>query len=373
VFIEAVIMDVNVDQLDLDVGLGYHGGAPFTTSNQKDSAVYGGFNLMRPRRSPASPPDLEALAVGVRGPAIDGARTSSARASPSPPRRRHARPRDGRRLQRAGDAAHPRHGQRAGRDLDRPEHPAPDQRGGGLSSLAGLAGAAGGRGGRARGARRARRPGRARRPRLPGPAQDVGTKIKVTPHVNDSDQVRLELVEEISEAGAPQGTLGAIPINKRTAARRSSCAISRRWSSAAWCATPSPRARPRSPSSATSPSSACSSSRRKEDRPKTNLLLILTPYVIRDQDDLRAIFERKMQERQEFLDRYFVFSDLVAWEPPRDFGRANGLVEDIRQAMMSRGREGAPRSSDAQAAQDPRARGAHPAAVPRRARRLGVG
>ena len=26
-------------------------------------------------------------------------------------------------------------------------------------------------------------------------------------------------------------------------------------------------------------------------------------------DDLRAIFERKMQERQEFLDRYFVFSD----------------------------------------------------------------
>ncbi len=47
--------------------------------------------------------------------------------------------------------------------------------------------------------------------------QDVGTKIKVTPHVNDSDQVRLELNEEISEAGAAQGSLGAIPINKRTA------------------------------------------------------------------------------------------------------------------------------------------------------------
>ena len=42
---------------------------------------------------------------------------------------------------------------------------------------------------------------------------------------------------------------------------------------------------------------------------KTNLLLILTPYVIRDQNDLRTVFERKMQERQEFLDRYFVFSD----------------------------------------------------------------
>src|SRR6185503_10427516 len=64
---------------------------------------------------------------------------------------------------------------------------------------------------------------------------------------------------------------------------------------------------------------------------KTNLLLILTPYVIRDQDDLRAIFERKMQERQEFIDRYFVFSDSAEWEPPRDFSRTNGLVEDIRQ------------------------------------------
>jgi general secretion pathway protein D len=48
---------------------------------------------------------------------------------------------------------------------------------------------------------------------------------------------------------------------------------------------------------------------------------------------LRSIFERKMQERQEFLDRYFVFGD-SAWEPPKDFERANGLVEDIRQSQL---------------------------------------
>lgn len=72
----------------------------------------------------------------------------------------------------------------------------------------------------------------------------------------------------------------------------------------------------------------------KTTKAKTNLLLILTPYVVRDQDDLRAIFERKMQERQEFLDRYFVFNEDSAWEPPRDFSRANGLVETIRQTMM---------------------------------------
>jgi general secretion pathway protein D len=63
---------------------------------------------------------------------------------------------------------------------------------------------------------------------------------------------------------------------------------------------------------------------------KSNLLLVLTPYIIREQSDLRAIFERKMQERQEFLDRYFVFSDEHDYKPPKDYARANGLLEDIK-------------------------------------------
>ena len=58
---------------------------------------------------------------------------------------------------------------------------------------------------------------------------------------------------------------------------------------------------------------------------KKNLLLVLTPHVIRDQEDLRKIFERKMQERQEFLDRYMVFSG-EDWKPPRDWSRTSGLV-----------------------------------------------
>src|SRR5690606_10039670 len=63
---------------------------------------------------------------------------------------------------------------------------------------------------------------------------------------------------------------------------------------------------------------------------KANLLLILTPHVIRDQTDLRRIFERKIRERQEFLDRYFVFAG-SDWEPPRDWSRTSGLVEVIRK------------------------------------------
>ncbi|HWO11388.1 MAG TPA: hypothetical protein VNN80_17965, partial [Polyangiaceae bacterium] len=70
---------------------------------------------------------------------------------------------------------------------------------------------------------------------------------------------------------------------------------------------------------------------------KSNLLLILTPYVIQSQEDLRKVFTRKMQERQEFLDRYFIFNS--EWSPPRDYARANGLVEEIRQAFVQMGEQ----------------------------------
>ena len=86
------------------------------------------------------------------------------------------------------------------------------------------------------GARRARRPGQAgaRRPRasrglgglggLGGfggavPRQDVGTTIKITPHINDSDEIRLEIAQEISSAGAPSeaGDLGVVSIDRTRA------------------------------------------------------------------------------------------------------------------------------------------------------------
>jgi general secretion pathway protein D len=65
---------------------------------------------------------------------------------------------------------------------------------------------------------------------------------------------------------------------------------------------------------------------------KSNLILVLTPYIVREQADLRAVFERKMQERQEFLDHYFVFSDTNDYQAPKDYSRMVGLLEDIRQS-----------------------------------------
>jgi hypothetical protein len=54
----------------------------------------------------------------------------------------------------------------------------------------------------------------------------------------------------------------------------------------------------------------------------------LTPYIIRDPGDLREIFERKMQERQQMIDRYFVFGE-DKFEPHIDYTRTRGLVSEI--------------------------------------------
>jgi general secretion pathway protein D len=167
------------------------------------------------------------------------------------------------------------------------------------------------------------------------PRQDVGTKIKVKPHVNDSDQIRLELQEEISDAGQPTGALGAIPINKRTAETQLVVRDQETVVIGGLMRDVVTSGETKIPILGDIPVLGYLFKQKSTTKTKTNLLLVLTPYVIRSQEDLRAIFERKMQERQEFIDRYFVFNEGTAWNPPKDYRRANGLVEDIRQQMLA--------------------------------------
>ena len=55
---------------------------------------------------------------------------------------------------------------------------------------------------------------------------------------------------------------------------------------------------------------------------KTNLLLFLTPYIIRDASDFRRIFEKKMAERQRFVEEFY--GQVPGYDVPIDFGRKRG-------------------------------------------------
>ena len=67
---------------------------------------------------------------------------------------------------------------------------------------------------------------------------------------------------------------------------------------------------------------------------KTNLLILLTPYIIKDQLDLQAIRERKIRERQEFV-RSFTTLNEMKYEPKIDYRRKRGMVEEINRTIIS--------------------------------------
>ncbi|HVH42879.1 MAG TPA: type II secretion system secretin GspD [Labilithrix sp.] len=332
VFIEAVIMDLQLKRSDT-FGVSFHGGAPFTSGIQgdNDSLMFGGnkiTNTILP--VPTDPEALQGFALGVRGPGVAGSQNILGTGISIPAFGTFIQA-----IAKTGDT-----------DLLSTPHilaldnedaeinvgdNVPLQTNQGLGSLAGLtgatgaAGAAGGLG--ALGALGG----------LGGFAgvqrQDVGTKIKVKPHLNDSNEVRLDITEEISEVGANVGgTSGAFQIGKRTATTKLVVADQQTIVIGGLIRNVVGRTEEKVPVLGDIPVLGALFRKRTNQNEKRNLILVLTPYIIRSQDDLRTVFERKMQERQEYLDRYFVFSDASEFKPPKDWSRTNGLVEDIRQA-----------------------------------------
>jgi general secretion pathway protein D len=65
---------------------------------------------------------------------------------------------------------------------------------------------------------------------------------------------------------------------------------------------------------------------------KTNLLLFLTPYIIRDQTDFRTIFERKMKERQQFVEQFY--GQVPGYDVAVDFSRKPGPLSRMNQAVI---------------------------------------
>jgi general secretion pathway protein D len=158
--------------------------------------------------------------------------------------------------------------------------------------------------------------------------------VKIIPHLNDSDEVRLEVTEEISDVTGQQpiGTLGVVPFSKRTAQTQLVVKDQQPVVIGGLVRNRIARTDTKIPLLGDIPVLGALFRSSTSGMQKQNLILVLTPYIIREQSDLRTVFERKMQERQEFLDHYFVFSDATRYEPPKDYSRTNGLLEDIRRS-----------------------------------------
>lgn len=327
VFIEAVIMDLSINRSDT-LGVSFHGGGVLDTqlSNTGNSSiVYGGLNPLNTVLPPGSadPSLLQGMALGIRGPDVNGTNNlfggQTGLSLPAFGVIINA-------LATAGDAdvlstPHVLATDNEKAIINVGENVPLQTNIGGIPSAGGAGGASpapffGGFGASPQ-------------------RTDVGTKVEITPHLNESDEVRLDINEEISEAREPQGQLGVVPITKRNATTKLVVKDQQTVVIGGLMRNRITHTQQKIPILGDIPVLGILFRKTTNTMQKSNLVLVLTPYIIREQADLRKVFERKMQERQEFLDRYFVFSDNADYRPPRDYSRTNGLLEEIRQSYMS--------------------------------------
>jgi general secretion pathway protein D len=65
---------------------------------------------------------------------------------------------------------------------------------------------------------------------------------------------------------------------------------------------------------------------------KTNLLIFLTPYIIRDESDYRRIYEKKRKEQQEFIEQFY--GRQPSYEVEVDFARKAGPYTRMRAGIF---------------------------------------
>ena len=135
--------------------------------------------------------------------------------------------------------------------------------------------------------------------------EDVGLTLKLKPQINDEDYVRLEIDQELSDVAGIDQVTNQVITSKRSA---KTTVVVRSQDSVVIGGLVRDREtvdEAKTPLLGDLPLIGWLFKRQQRVVEKTNLLLILTPYIIRGPSDFQRIFERKMAERKEFVDRFY--------------------------------------------------------------------
>jgi len=153
--------------------------------------------------------------------------------------------------------------------------------------------------------------------------QNVELKLKIKPQINESDYIRMEVEEQTEEIAQQDPQLGPTTA-KRTA---KTVIVAKDQTTVVIGGLIQERtinSVQKTPILGDIPVIGRLFRDTNTQRLKTNLLLFLTPYIIRDQSDFRRIFERKMREREEFIAAFYGIAD--EYEVPIDYARKAGPV-----------------------------------------------
>ncbi len=163
--------------------------------------------------------------------------------------------------------------------------------------------------------------------------EDVKLKFTVTPHVNADNEVRIELEQEVADISG-QVNIGGVSnpiISSRSIKSVVVTADQRTVVIGGLMQDRKSDSESKVPFFGDIPVIGWLFKNWSDTSKKTNLILLLTPYIVRDEDDFRKIYELKMKERQAFIDSYF--TDARRYDPYIDYDRKTGPLGKLVQAI----------------------------------------
>ncbi|HEU4385883.1 MAG TPA: type II secretion system secretin GspD [Anaeromyxobacteraceae bacterium] len=160
--------------------------------------------------------------------------------------------------------------------------------------------------------------------------QNVDLKLKIKPQIHEGDMVRLELEEQAEEIVARDPQLGPTTakrsVKTKIVAKDQSTVViggliqNRNVTSVQ-----------KVPLLGDIPIIGWLFRDTVTTKTKSNLLLFLTPYIIKDQADYRRILERKQKEQREFMEQFY--GRQPGYEVAADWGRKPGPFSKMRQEV----------------------------------------
>ncbi|MGM0596765.1 MAG: type II secretion system secretin GspD [Myxococcota bacterium] len=159
--------------------------------------------------------------------------------------------------------------------------------------------------------------------------QDVALSLKLTPHVNQSDFVRIEVEQELNEVKSIDKVVGPTT-SKRKA---STVVVVKDQQTVVIGGLMTEKTKnniTKVPLLGDMPILGYLFKSTSKIVEKTNLLIFITPYIIKDESDLRRIFRDKIKQRKEFIDKFGAFEDHEI-EKNINYKHKCGLFEEINR------------------------------------------
>ncbi|MFH1810870.1 MAG: type II secretion system secretin GspD [Pseudomonadota bacterium] len=164
--------------------------------------------------------------------------------------------------------------------------------------------------------------------------QDVALKFAVTPHISEDNQVRLEIEQEISDLGEyiDVGFGQKQPVTTKKNAKTTVVVRDQQTIIlGGLISSRKDKSETKIPILGDLPLIGWAFKTHGDNQRKTNLLLVLTPYIIEGDEDFRRIYERKLRERQEFLDLFYGGED--AFNAPVEYAKKTGAYGAMHHSI----------------------------------------